>query len=147
MLLLPLESRCSQLSLLKYPENTIFAWGWETKFNSLKDRSGIKVHDGRRILSPLQALILQLCVNNCMVYNSTTMNVNKHGDLSLLKIRAFWDIAPSWWWRQYAPLKRLSTPTRLHGVTSQKSLIFIPAAVRNWNLFWFRKYGSNFSAE
>jgi hypothetical protein len=29
-----------------------------------------------------------------------------------------------WWWRQYAPLKRLSTP-RLHG-----ALIFIPTAVR-----------------
>jgi hypothetical protein len=30
----------------------------------------------------------------------------------------------SWWWRQYAPLKRRSTPTRLHGAVSQKTAIF-----------------------
>jgi hypothetical protein len=30
----------------------------------------------------------------------------------------------SWWWRQYAPLKRRTTPRRLHGATSQKALIF-----------------------
>jgi hypothetical protein len=29
-----------------------------------------------------------------------------------------------WLWRQYACLKRRSTPTRLHGTTSQKALIF-----------------------
>jgi hypothetical protein len=39
-----------------------------------------------------------------------------------------------WCWRQYAPLKRRSTPTRLHGTTSQKDLIFILTAVRTWNL-------------
>jgi hypothetical protein len=27
-----------------------------------------------------------------------------------------------WWWRQYTPLKRRSTPMRLHGATSQKTL-------------------------
>jgi hypothetical protein len=28
----------------------------------------------------------------------------------------------SWWWRQYAPLKRRSTSTWLHGSTTQKTL-------------------------
>jgi hypothetical protein len=37
-------------------------------------------------------------------------------------------------WRQYAPLKRRSTSTWLHGATSQKTLNFILAAVRTWNL-------------
>jgi hypothetical protein len=27
-----------------------------------------------------------------------------------------------WWWRQYTPLERRSTPTTLHGATSQKAL-------------------------
>jgi hypothetical protein len=27
-----------------------------------------------------------------------------------------------WWWRQYAPLKRRSTSTRLHGAVSQKAV-------------------------
>jgi hypothetical protein len=38
------------------------------------------------------------------------------------------------WWRQYAPLKRRSTSTWLHGATSHKTLNFILAAVRTWNL-------------
>jgi hypothetical protein len=37
-------------------------------------------------------------------------------------------------WRQYAPLKRQSAPTRLHCATSQNALMFILAAVRIWNL-------------
>jgi hypothetical protein len=60
-----------------------------------------------------------------------------------MKFRVFWDVAPCshvevdrrfrgtylllpssspWWWRQYTPLKRRSTSTWLHGVTSQKTL-------------------------
>jgi hypothetical protein len=61
-----------------------------------------------------------------------------------MKMWAFWDILlcsligvdprfrgayclqhQGWWWRQYAPLKRQSTPTRLHGTIPQKVLIFI----------------------
>jgi hypothetical protein len=38
------------------------------------------------------------------------------------------------WWRQQAPLKRQSISTRLHGPTSQKTAIFILAALRNWNV-------------
>jgi hypothetical protein len=40
-----------------------------------------------------------------------------------MKMTAFWDIV-TWWWRQYAPLKRQSTVTRLRGTISQKALIF-----------------------
>jgi hypothetical protein len=47
-------------------------------------------------------------------------------------MRVFWDLVP--WWRQYKPLKRRSTPTRLHDTTSQKTLIFILDAMRTWNL-------------
>jgi hypothetical protein len=39
-----------------------------------------------------------------------------------------------WWWRQHAPLKRLSSSTWLHSDISQKTLNFILAAVRTWNL-------------
>jgi hypothetical protein len=39
-----------------------------------------------------------------------------------------------WWQRQYAPLKRRSISTRLHGTTSQKTAIFILIAIRTWNL-------------
>jgi hypothetical protein len=38
--------------------------------------------------------------------------------------------SPPWWWRQYAPLKRWSTPTRLNGIISRKANIFILAAMR-----------------
>jgi hypothetical protein len=55
-------------------------------------------------------------------------------DISL-KMRAFWDEARSrWWWRQYAPLKRRSSPRRLHEAISRKVFIFKIAAVRTWNL-------------
>jgi len=61
-----------------------------------------------------------------------------------MKIRAFWDVAPCSLgvdrrfrgayclhhqgvdrWRQYAPLKRRSTSTRLHGATSQMTTLFV----------------------
>jgi hypothetical protein len=38
--------------------------------------------------------------------------------------------SPPWWWTQYGRLERLSTPARLHGTISQKTLIFIHEAVR-----------------
>jgi hypothetical protein len=43
------------------------------------------------------------------------------------------DLSP-WWWRQYAPLRRRFTSTRLHGTISQKTVIFMLAVVRTWNL-------------
>jgi hypothetical protein len=73
---------------------------------------------------------------------------------SVMKFRVFWDIAPCshvevdrcfrgayglhrpwspWWW-QYAPLKRRSTSTWLHGATSYKTLNFTLSAVRTWHL-------------
>jgi hypothetical protein len=63
----------------------------------------------------------------------------------------FWGVAPSnlleidghfretyclrspWWWRQTL-LKRRSFSTRLHGRTSQNTVIFILAAVRTWKI-------------
>jgi hypothetical protein len=78
------------------------------------------------------------------------------GQGSTLTFRVFWDVLPCsqidvdptfqkcvlppssgrslWWWRQYEPLKRRSTSTWLHGSTYQKTLNFILAAVRTWNL-------------
>jgi hypothetical protein len=75
------------------------------------------------------------------------------GDAKAKDERVFWDIAPCslksrptfqrcvmspssgrWWWKQYASLKRRSTPTRQHGAISQKTLIFILYALRTWNL-------------
>jgi hypothetical protein len=61
------------------------------------------------------------------------------------KIRVFWDVAPRGVdevgddhcpddGRQYAPLKGRSTPTRPHGATSRKAVVFALAAVRTWNL-------------
>jgi hypothetical protein len=43
-----------------------------------------------------------------------------------------------WWWREHAPLKRLSASTWLHGDISQKTLNFILAAVRTWNLTYMQ---------
>jgi hypothetical protein len=37
-------------------------------------------------------------------------------------------------WRQYGTLKRPSTSTRLYGAVSQKTVMFILAVVRTWNL-------------
>jgi hypothetical protein len=44
-----------------------------------------------------------------------------------MKVRVFWDLAPCNHpdYGEYSPLKRLFTPTRLHGAISQKVLIFI----------------------
>jgi hypothetical protein len=42
-----------------------------------------------------------------------------------------------WWWRQYTPLKRRSTSTRLHDAIYQKAVTFILAAVRTSNLACF----------
>jgi hypothetical protein len=63
-----------------------------------------------------------------------------------MKITAFWDVASSSGvdrrfrgayciphTRQNASLNRRSTPTRLHGATSQKALIFKPFA--SWKLY------------
>jgi hypothetical protein len=43
----------------------------------------------------------------------------------------------TWWWRQYAPLKRRSTATTLHSAISQKAVIFTLSAVRIWTLSYF----------
>jgi hypothetical protein len=40
------------------------------------------------------------------------------------------------WWRQYAPLKRRSTSIWLHSSISQKTLNFILATIRTWNVTW-----------
>jgi hypothetical protein len=45
-----------------------------------------------------------------------------------MKFGVFWDV------RTYAPLKRRSTSTWLHGATSQKTVNFILVAVGTWNL-------------
>jgi hypothetical protein len=61
-----------------------------------------------------------------------------------MKMKAFWYTQPcslvgvdrrfrsaycvmiiAWWWRQYAPFKRLSTTTSLHGAIYQKSVVCI----------------------
>jgi hypothetical protein len=41
------------------------------------------------------------------------------------------------------PLKRRSISTRLHGATSQKTVIFILAAVRTWNLIYVFSFSSD----
>jgi hypothetical protein len=47
-----------------------------------------------------------------------------------IQVMYCWIHLSPWWWRQYAPLKRRSTPTRLHGVVSQKAFIFSLVDVR-----------------
>jgi hypothetical protein len=68
-----------------------------------------------------------------------------------LKITAFWNIAPCnlvgvarlfrctycLHHQGDSPLKRRSSPTRLQGAVSQKTLIFILVIVRPWNLTWY----------
>jgi hypothetical protein len=60
-------------------------------------------------------------------YNPMRFQVLTAASMTMI---AFWDIvpcsldSPPWRWRQYAPLKRLSTTTRLHDVIFQKSVIF-----------------------
>jgi hypothetical protein len=42
--------------------------------------------------------------------------------------------SPLGWWRQQAPLKNRQTSTRLHGATTQKTVLYMLAALRTWNL-------------
>jgi hypothetical protein len=73
-----------------------------------------------------------------------------HGDnvfhkYALLLRQVFWinyESSP-WWWRQYAPLKRRSTLTWQHGATFQKTLHFILATVRTWNLTQLESFKGN----
>jgi hypothetical protein len=52
----------------------------------------------------------------------------------LLSCSSFaWLILWPWWWRQYVPQKHKLTFNRLHGIISQKILLFIATAVRNSN--------------
>jgi hypothetical protein len=73
----------------------------------------------------------------------TTQKTNIDTSEYCLKMTVFWVVAPlvevyrrssSWWWRQQAPLKRRWTSTRLHSATTQKTAIFIIAAVRTSSL-------------
>jgi hypothetical protein len=50
---------------------------------------------------------------------------------------AWWEhppISSPWRWRQQAHLKLWWTSTRLHGATTQKTVIFILATMRTWSL-------------
>jgi hypothetical protein len=52
----------------------------------------------------------------------------------VLAICPFEECSLPWWWRQYAPLKRRSTSTRLHGAIFQKTIIFMLATMKTWNI-------------
>jgi hypothetical protein len=42
-----------------------------------------------------------------------------------------------WWWKKWAPLIRLNLSTRLDGMTSHKTVVFIVTIVVTWNLTVF----------
>jgi hypothetical protein len=62
----------------------------------------------------------------CRHFNGICSSPEEGSSMFLLNIlihtRPF-EISSPWWWRQYAPLKCRSIPTRLHGATSQKAVI------------------------
>jgi hypothetical protein len=91
------------------------------------------------------------------MYNTGPDQYDVDISIFLLKMEVFWVVAPCsleesyrrfegacclyhqddsspWWWRQQEPLKRRWTSTRLHDTTTQKTAIFIIAAVRTWSL-------------
>jgi hypothetical protein len=69
----------------------------------------------------------------CRVVNYMLTDVSEVRTASIIRVMRSESVTP-WWWRQYAPLKRGSTSTWLHSNTSQKTLNFILAAMRTWNL-------------
>jgi hypothetical protein len=60
--------------------------------------------------------------NICSWHNVVTQSKITLWDFRFSR-RRLWSQSPLWW-RQYAPLKRRSTSTWLHGITSQKTLNF-----------------------
>jgi hypothetical protein len=64
-------------------------------------------------------------------YQTTRCNIPEDRHLLTRRRENLKSRSSLWWWRQYSPLKRRSISTELHGATSQKTVIFILAAVRN----------------
>jgi hypothetical protein len=52
---------------------------------------------------------------------------------SVIRWLIVWLTLLNWWWEQYIPPKRRRVCTELHGVTSQKIVVFMGAAVRIWS--------------
>jgi hypothetical protein len=90
---------------------------------------------------------------NCHSFQFKKKIYNLRWNAYMFKLTVFWDVAPCSlvdiyrrfrgaccphpspdWWRQQAPLKHWSISSRLHGSISQKTVIFIFAAVRRRNL-------------
>jgi hypothetical protein len=83
-----------------------------------------------------------LIQTTCQSLESSRMycRVVKYMSTDVSEVRTATIIRELWWWRQYAPLKRRSTSTWLHGSSSQKTFNFILAAVRTWNLTMYFKF-------
>jgi hypothetical protein len=62
-------------------------------------------------------------------------HTHTHTHTKRLFFLMFYGSSP-WWWRQYAPVKHHSTPTRLHGAMSQKALNLKSRVVLTYSVLW-----------
>jgi hypothetical protein len=106
---------------------------------------------------PFRLINHNLCISLSKLYNwhSIVKLINLWLQTSSMKMTVFSDVAPCsslvefylrfigacclksgspWWRRLQTPLKRRYTSMGTHGATSRKTVIFILAALRNWNL-------------
>jgi hypothetical protein len=60
------------------------------------------------------------------------------GSTHLWNVRLFQGAEATWlwWWRQYTPLKCRCTSTRLHGVMSEKAVIFMTCQIQSRVISW-----------
>jgi hypothetical protein len=83
---------------------------------------------------------------HCLLHAGFYKHVGTHTSI-ILKSTIFWDITPcspmrvnrrfgehiAWRWRWYVPPKSWSTLNRLHGIISQKMVLFVTTGMRTSN--------------
>jgi hypothetical protein len=104
-------------------------WGWPYRPKRLVEVSSVCVEKFGGL-----SIYKTLYPNNTSSRTNATVRHVCHLVLSKPTFQRFIQPPSSlWWWKQYTPLKRRSTSTKLHGAVSQKAT-FILTAERTINL-------------
>jgi hypothetical protein len=132
-----------KIFVVNHPWNWLLRWSVQEMANNIK-MGMVSTYKATRRQNPEQQhrhvhrrenLKSHMYHNSCEVSLSYRCQARRpsYDAESPLQTGSHLEILP-WWWSQQAPLKRRLTSTRLHGATSQKTVILILAAVRTWNL-------------